>query len=376
MYKPAILCLCSLIALTGCQTTANHRRAGQTPPPDWQAGEDAPPPLIPGAPDIPLPPTDLPPPVVATDGKSSPSTAPVRLGNNAAQIWVSTKRWALDNGLREPRAVPFAGGSAYALTTTHGEFTFQPGSLTAYWNGLELRLGFAPQISSGEIFLHVLDTRKTLETLARGLTVAASPRRVIVIDPGHGGKNTGARSVLDGRQEKDFTLDWALRLAPLLEQRGWHVMLTRTNDVDISLPDRVAFANEQRADLFLSLHFNFPGSGNREPAGLETYVLTPTGMPSSITRGYPDDVREIFPNNTHDADNLRYAVRLHRAMLQVNGNNDRGVRHARFLGVLRGQNCPAVLIEGGYLSSSKEAQLIALPVYRQRLAEAVANALQ
>jgi len=82
---------------------------------------------------------------------------------------------------------------------------------------------------------------------------------VVVIDPGHGGENTGARSVRDDRFEKDFALDWALRLRPLLEGRGWKVYMTRTNDIDLLLPDRVALAAELNASLFLSLHFNSAG---------------------------------------------------------------------------------------------------------------------
>jgi N-acetylmuramoyl-L-alanine amidase len=84
----------------------------------------------------------------------------------------------------------------------------------------------------------------------------------------------------------------------------------------------------------------------------------------------------VFPNNSFDDDNLRYAVRLHRALLQVNGRKDRGVRHARFLDVLQGQNRPAVLIEAGFMSNPDEARRAADPAYRQKLAEAVAKALE
>src|SRR5690349_17523989 len=98
-------------------------------------------------------------------------------------------------------------------------------------------------------------------------------------------------------------------------------------------------------------------------------------MPSSLRRGFEDDSTHTFPNNAYDAQNLQYAVRLHRALLKVNGSVDRGVRRARFLSVLRGQNRPAVLLEGGYLSNPKEARLIADPAHRQKLAEAVAKVL-
>jgi N-acetylmuramoyl-L-alanine amidase len=83
-----------------------------------------------------------------------------------------------------------------------------------------------------------------------------------------------------------------------------------------------------------------------------------------------------FPNNRFDADNLRLAMRLHRAVLGATGGQDRGVRHARFLAVLRGQNRPAVLIEGGYLSNPEEAKSINTAEHRQKFAEAIAKALQ
>jgi N-acetylmuramoyl-L-alanine amidase len=152
------------------------------------------------------------------------------------------------------------------------------------------------------------------------------------------------------------------------------VLLTRTNDLEMSLPNRIAFAEAHKAGVFLSLHFN-SSAPNDQQAGLETYCLTPAGMPSTVTRGYGDDLGLAFPNNAFDPQNLQLALRVHRALLQVNGRHDRGVRRARFLGVLRGQHCPAVLVEGGYLSNPQEARQIADPAYRQKLAEAVAQAL-
>src|SRR5262249_12503668 len=132
-------------------------------------------------------------------------------------------------------------------------------------------------------------------------------------------------------------------------------------------------AEERQADLFISLHFN-SAAPNQEQAGLETYCLTPRGMPSTLTRGYDDDSSLAFTNNAFDAQNLQFALLLQKTLLPVTGS-DRVVRHARFLGVLRGQSRPAILIEGGYLSNPREAQRIADPVYREELAEAVAGAL-
>lgn len=247
------------------------------------------------------------------------------------------------------------------------------GSQLAWWNDVEYRLGFAPEFINGRPCIEHLDIQKNFLPLVDGATHYRS-NRVIVIDPGHGGTDTGTKSVVNGHFEKEYTLDLALRLRELLATNGWTVWLTRTGDYNLPLPGRVAIAEQHKADLFLSLHFNsaFP---DREQAGLETYCLTPTGMPSNLTRGFKDNAALTFPNNRFDTENLQYAVQLHRALLEVNGHADRGVRRARFLGVLQGQNRPAVLVEGGYLSNPREARQIADPAYRQKMAEALARAL-
>ncbi len=203
----------------------------------------------------------------------------------------------------------------------------------------------------------------------------ADTNLVVVLDPGHGGADSGTKSVLGYGYEKDYALDWARRLGWLLATNGWRVYLTRTSDVDLPLPNRIAFAETHKAGLYISLHFN-SAAPNDQQAGLETYCLTPTGMPSTVTREFGDDLGSAFPNNAYDAQNLQLALRVHRSLLGVNGRKDRGVRRARFLGVLRGQHCPAILVEGGYLSNPQEARRIADATYRQKLAEAVAQALE
>jgi len=288
--------------------------------------------------------------------------------------WLALDHWSQLNGFGRPRRISLFPLKC-VLTTAKGLLSIAAGSRAARWNGLEIQLGFAPRAVGGELLVHALDVRKNFLPLLDNAPAPAGTNRVIVLDPGHGGGNTGAKNVWNGADEKEFTLDWALRVAELLEARGWIVFLTRTNDMEVPLAERVAFAEQHGADLFVSLHFNssYP---RREEAGLETYCLTPTGMPSNLTRGYDDDPSQVFPNNAFDAQNFQYALRLHRALLQANGNQDRGVRRARFLGVLRGQNRPAVLLEGGYLSNPQEARRIADPRYRQALAEAVAGAIE
>jgi N-acetylmuramoyl-L-alanine amidase len=249
------------------------------------------------------------------------------------------------------------------------------GSRSAWYDGYQCLLGFAPRLINGLPYVHSLDALKMFQALARIGTPLPSPTRTIVLDPGHGGKDCGARSASDGGCEKDFALDWALRLRTLLEPRGWRVALTRSNDIFVPLAERVSLAERLGADVFLSFHFN-SGDGNPRLAGLETFCLTPTGMPSSLQRDFEDDPAQKYPNNAFDEQNVRLAFALHRALLQRTGVGDRGVGRARFMSVLRGQNRPAVLIEAGYLSNPVEARKIATPEYRQLLAEAVLAGLE
>ena len=135
-----------------------------------------------------------------------------------------------------------------------------------------------------------------------------------------------------------------------------------------------SFALElRRADLFISLHFNssFP---KLDPRGIETYALTPRGLPSTVVRSGKDDVNVAHAGNAQDAFNLRLATSVHRSLIESLGATDRGVKRARFMTVLQGQKRPAILVEGGYLSDPMEARLIGSSRYRQQLAEGVAKA--
>ncbi len=301
--------------------------------------------------------------------------AATSIGTNLHEAWVPLNRWCAVERLPIPSRLSTSGATTYGLRTTNGTMLLSPGSRVAFWEGLEFRLGFKPAMIDSQMYVHALDLEKTVQPLIGDALPALSlSNPVVVIDPGHGGENAGAPSI-DGRHhEKEFTLDWALRLAPLLQSNGWIVFLTRTNDTDLALSNRVNFAELHKADLFLSLHFNSAGTDESQ-RGLETYCLTPAGMSSTVTRRFSDDPTLTFPNNAFDTQNLVLAARVHRALLSA-GMRDRGVRRARFPGVLRGQQRPAILIEGGYISNREEAGLIAQGAQRQKLAEAIAAALR
>ncbi len=315
-------------------------------------------------------------PPPATGEEWQPPVAPKHVPVAPITTWVSLDNWTPQHGVGKPHLLSNSPVTTYAIGSSNGVMVLEIGGREATWNGIEIHLGFGPQIIDGQVSVYGPDLQKNLEPLLCGPPLALPPaNRVIVIDPGHGGMNSGTHSILDGRFEKEFTLDWAKRLEPLLAQEGWQVFLSRTNDVDDSLSNRVAFAEAHHADLFISLHFNSLAP-DRKPAGIETYCVTPTGMPSTLTRGYGDFWSEYFPNNAFDVQNLQLAVRLQGALLHETGMEDRGVCRARFIGVLHGQHRPAVLIEAGFLSNPGDARQIETPAFRQKLAQAVADALR
>jgi N-acetylmuramoyl-L-alanine amidase len=288
--------------------------------------------------------------------------------------------WTTQTGLPNLQLIRSTTPPLFKVETTQGSLCIVTGQRFAKWNNLIVCLGYPPIIQKGKLLVNSLDVLKTFHPLLTEKLALRGTNRVLVIDPGHGGVNPGAKSAVRNLWEKDLTLDWALRIERLLTESGWHVVLTRRNDTDVSLPDRIGLAEQVQADLFISLHFNSlehsGGAASHSQEGIETYCLTPAGMPSNIVReSIDDDPRKSFPNNSFDSENLLLAARMQSSMVKATARKDRGVRRARFMTVLREQKRPAVLLEGGFLSSSGEAALISDPKYREALAQAVCDAL-
>lgn len=289
----------------------------------------------------------------------------------ARPLWIPLPNWAAQMGFPAPVRV---GPTDFQIKSSSGTFQLSVGKRVATWNGYKFNLGFAPIATNGIPFIHSLDVDKNLAPLQQVNHPVSRGRGVIVLDPGHGGIEVGTKSVLGNFYEKDYTLDWARRLKPLLEARGWKVVLTRAADQTVELPQRVLIAEQNQADTFLSLHLN--AAATPGAAGLETFCLTPPGMTSTLTRNYADPANIALPGNSQDYENMRLAMRVHRSLLQTVGMPDRGVQRARFMAVLKTQQRPAILIEAGFLSDRNEAKLLASPEYRQKLALAVAKALE
>jgi N-acetylmuramoyl-L-alanine amidase len=220
----------------------------------------------------------------------------------------------------------------------------------------------------------------------QAISPAAFPLEVrkIVLDPGHGGSDPGAPATV-GLWEKEITLDVAQRLRPLLAQAGFEVLLTRERDETVSLRERAQFANFQRGDLFVSIHFN--ALPTRSYRGIETYYLGPTSDPhverlagaENRESGYSlADFRRLLEGvyvHVRQQESRQLAEAIHRGLTTtlVRGNpavRDSGVKPAPFL-VLVATEMPGILAEISYLSNEEDARLLKEPTYRQEVARAL-----
>ena len=222
-------------------------------------------------------------------------------------------------------------------------------------------------------------------SLARQLGLGVSR---IVIDPGHGGHDPGARA--NGVNEADVVLDVALRVEALLKaQPGFDVVLTRRTNMFIPLEERTAMANRESADMFLSIHVN--ASPRTATRGIETYLLDFASNPDAEAlaarenatgaqsmRVLPDLVKAITLNNK--VDESRELARMVQSSLVgritplSRGLKDFGVKRAPFV-VLIGAQMPSVLAEISFVTNRTDASLMKQASHRQRIAQALADAV-
>jgi N-acetylmuramoyl-L-alanine amidase len=220
-------------------------------------------------------------------------------------------------------------------------------------------------------------------SLARQLGLGVSR---IVIDPGHGGHDPGARA--NGATEAQIVLDVALRVEKLLRaQPGFEVVLTRRTNEFIPLEERTAIANRENADMFLSIHVN--SSPRPATRGVETYLLDFASSPDAealaarenassaqAMRLLPDIVKTIALNNKLD-ESRELAGMVQTALVRrlsplSKELQDLGVKRAPFV-VLIGAQMPSVLAEISFLTNRTDASLLRQASHRQRIAEALAD---
>jgi N-acetylmuramoyl-L-alanine amidase len=239
--------------------------------------------------------------------------------------------------------------------------------------------------------------RELDETETEGIAEESYPEKInlqtvdpecIVIDPGHGGLEAGAKGKF-GTLEKDLTLAISLKLAEIVRQtRASNVVLTRDRDVDISLEDRSAIANNNKATVFISIHVN--GSYRKGAAGPETFFLSKDATDEESRRlAFMENNSEDLENNIQAEDQdvikmilwdmaqtayLKQSSQLAEDIQsQLNilwGTRNRGIKQAPFK-VLTGVACPAVLVEVAFLSNPQEERKLLTEDYQHRVVEAI-----
>jgi N-acetylmuramoyl-L-alanine amidase len=259
-----------------------------------------------------------------------------------------------------------AGSTYLASDPTPARDTFTPAQIVLTRRAMTASLGAADTIP--------------VDSAAFPLSV-----RRVVIDAGHGGNDPGATS-MQHLTEKEVTLDVAARLKVLLTQKGFDVVVTRSDDRLIPLRDRARLANDSNGDIFVSIHVN---SIEKHTAshGIETYYLGATNDPSltklaadeNRVSGYSvADMRKLVEGIYADArrdESRRLAAAIQQQLYGNLRNVDRGlenwgVKRAPFI-VLVATEMPAILAEIGCMSNDAEAAMLRRPDYRQHVAEAL-----
>ena len=189
--------------------------------------------------------------------------------------------------------------------------------------------------------------------LFENLSLAASKynQKIVVIDPGHGGKDPGAVSPKRALKEKDLVLDVSLRLTKLLEDAGFTTIMTRTDDTYIGLYERTEMANGIGADIFVSVHFN--------------------AHPDSKI----DGVQTLYNGEDTKRDNKSFAKIVQEEMLKELGATNRNIVDRSKLVVIRETKMPAVLAELAFLTNAQEEEKAATEEYRQKCAQALFNGI-
>ncbi|WP_448527034.1 N-acetylmuramoyl-L-alanine amidase [Parathermosynechococcus lividus] len=172
-------------------------------------------------------------------------------------------------------------------------------------------------------------------------------RYVVVIDPGHGGRDPGAIGI-GGIREKDIVIDISQQVARFLQQQGVQVILTRTSDIDLELAPRVSMAEQARANAFVSIHANAISMARPDVNGVETYYA---------------------PGKSS-----RLAAAIQNSILSSLNVRDRGVRAARFY-VIRNTSMDAALVETGFVTGAEDAANLSNPAWRTQMAQAIARGI-
>src|SRR6266567_2727688 len=257
--------------------------------------------------------------------------------------------------------------------TVKNPLEFVGGSREVMINGARSWLCFPVIEQDGKYLVSRTDVAKTIEPLVRPHRVQNVGKvQTVVLDPGHGGYDRGQVSRFG--YEKDFALDLARKLRPILQAKGMRVIMTREGDYFVPLEVRAQIADAARDSIFVSIHFN---ATNDDPnaTGFEIFSFTPRGAPSTSDSAVAPSALSTQPGSAVDAQSTALSACIYHSLLGHLPEYDRGIKRARFA-VLRLTKVPAVLIEGGFLTEQGQCKLIARKEWRAKLAHAISVGIE
>lgn len=243
----------------------------------------------------------------------------------------------------------------------------RPGKQDFYVNNYRYILSFPVKDYGAELYISATDLTKLVDPVLRPkYSEKSGTLRTVVIDPGHGGHDSGAVSPY--AREKDCNLAVGLKLREKLQKKGYKVVMTRDADYFLTLQDRVRIANKVPDCVFVSIHHN---SGGSAATGIETFTLAPHGTTSPFARTRRT---EDLAGNNQDSENIALATAVHSRAILATRAFDRGIQRARF-SVLCTIQRPAILFEGGFVSNATEGRKIATAEYQNMLAETICQGI-
>ncbi len=264
-------------------------------------------------------------------------------------------------------------GKAVKLENSKVEMKLTVGGNECLMNNVKFVFSDPVVASGDDVYVSRVDLAKLIDPVLRPSYIKnAGNFRTVILDAGHGGKDAGATNPLG--TEAAYNLKLAQKLKPMLEAKGYKVIMVRDKDIYYTLQERVDIANKVKEEaIFISLHFN--AGSNKSARGIETFTLSPPGV-SHYGSNLKASDGIARAGNENDSANIALATAIHGSVLRRLGENtfDRGIKRARF-SVLSGVKHPAVLFEGGFMSHSYEARLIAHEAYQNALAVGILDAI-
>jgi len=257
-------------------------------------------------------------------------------------------------------------------------------------NGFDNNVTIFIYLNPNVKYKYILDSKLKQFTFSFTKSVPITPQKriTIVIDPGHGGKDPGAVGI-GGIHEKDIVYNIAMDLRQILQQNNFNVILTRSSDTFIPLPNRSNIANKENADFFISIHANATAAKSELMRGVEAFYFskTPSQYAQTIAAyensvdqkfGIQDTYTDLIVNDIfyqiNQDKSAEMASLITSDIASDTGEQNRGIYGANFA-VLRGSKMPAVLVEVGFLTNSIEGKKLMNATYQYSIARGIADAI-